>query len=168
MTLTSYEALTQAAQHIWDKVARHGNANTVQECMNAIIALRGSLESAARQEKAGLHTSVKDYDLETPKPADAAPFGYAVQMEDGPFVGIWCNRKDAELICSKQPASHGDRVVPVFTHSASVAIQWQELAYAKLGVVRDKMPAEHVEIVQAFIGPLDRCADAGNAAPGSD
>lgn len=36
---------------------------------------------------------------------------YAVQMADGPFVGIWRDRETAEKIRDKQPPSHGDRVV---------------------------------------------------------
>lgn len=48
------------------------------------------------------------------EPSLTDPIGYAVQMQDGPFVGIWRNREDAEHIRSKQPAGHNDRVVPVY------------------------------------------------------
>lgn len=33
---------------------------------------------------------------------------------------------------------------------------WVIMAYAKLGVVRDKMPPEAVEIVQDFLGPVGK------------
>lgn len=42
------------------------------------------------------------------------PIGYAVQMADGAFVGLWRDRETAELVCSKQPPSHGDKVVAVY------------------------------------------------------
>jgi hypothetical protein len=42
------------------------------------------------------------------------PLGYAVQMQDGTFVGCWRDKSIAEHICSKQPASHGDRVVEIY------------------------------------------------------
>jgi hypothetical protein len=35
-------------------------------------------------------------------------------MANGPFVGIWQDRRIAEQVCSKQPPSHGDHVIPVY------------------------------------------------------
>ena len=51
-------------------------------------------------------------ELESARP-EVAPIGYAVRMADGPFVGIWQNKEDAELICSKQPTGHGDYIIAV-------------------------------------------------------
>lgn len=50
---------------------------------------------------------------------NAAPIGYAVRMADGPFVGIWQDRVEAERICAKQPPGHGDKVVPVYAAPVS-------------------------------------------------
>lgn len=40
--------------------------------------------------------------------------GYAVQMADGQFVGIWREREIADKMQAKQPPSHKDRVVPLY------------------------------------------------------
>lgn len=47
---------------------------------------------------------------------DAEPDGYAVVMEggEGPFVGCYRMRQIAEQACARQPAGHGDVVLPVF------------------------------------------------------
>lgn len=53
--------------------------------------------------------------------AEVEPIGYAVRMVDGPFVGIWRERETADHVCSKQPAAHGDYVLPVYALPSATA-----------------------------------------------
>lgn len=50
-----------------------------------------------------------------PAEPNAQPIGYACVMEDGSFVGVWKDREIADKVCAKQPASHHDRVIPIYS-----------------------------------------------------
>lgn len=53
----------------------------------------------------------------------AAPDGYAVVMEggEGPFVGCYRMRQIADQACARQPAGHGDVVLPVYFARSATA-----------------------------------------------
>jgi len=48
------------------------------------------------------------------------PFGYAVVMEVGFFVGIYQDEDTATKVCDRQIKGHKDIVVPVYTEEQMV------------------------------------------------
>jgi hypothetical protein len=73
------------------------------------------------------------------------PYGYAVVMADGTFVGIWPTQELADYVCSKQLSAHKDSVVPVYNK-------------AQLEELRD-LAMKAVALVHKMIASLKR-ADA--------
>ncbi|HZF19469.1 MAG TPA: hypothetical protein VE008_07160 [Burkholderiales bacterium] len=48
-----------------------------------------------------------------------APHGYAVENDQGYFVGIWKSQRIAEDMVAKGQPSHNERVVPLYRHPAA-------------------------------------------------
>jgi hypothetical protein len=74
---------------------------------------------------------------------------YAVKEWHGYQDGNWNVKADFAAALCKLALAGLDAPV-------SETVAWQAQAYAKLGLVRDSMPPEHVKIVQDFIGELPK------------
>lgn len=68
------------------------------------------------------------------------PIGYAVRMKNGPFVGIWQDRATADRVRDKQPASHGDEVIPVWSSPLAEADAAQAKDAARWIPVKERLP----------------------------
>ena len=46
---------------------------------------------------------------------EAQPVAYAIQNDQGYWVGVWNDREIAERVLSKGLPAHGERIVPLFS-----------------------------------------------------
>ena len=79
---------------------------------------------------------------------ERSPDAYAVRMGDGAWVGIWNDKEIAESVCSKQPPSHKDTVVPV-TITINVAGHGMDVEETRNSAHSQRPPAPAAPVAES-------------------